>query len=1055
MKKRVLSALLALCMAGSLAGTVWAAEPGQATPETAQAAEAPQPAAEEAYPEAASDAPQETAYTAEAEKDGQPLKVTVTAAENAFGDAKADAQVEAIEDETALADVAATLDGAGVEYDGFAALDVKFVDENGAEVEPEKAVKVRFELPEALLAEDADLSTLAIHHLVEDADGNVTVVEQVASVADGDIEVSDALAAAANEAAGIAALALDEETSPAEDGPEIFDDTAPAEDAPALVAEFTVDGFSTFTITWSSNSKTYDLTAYLGTMSGNGKVQGLDVSGSVDSVTVSSAITVSSFKAPAVEGYEYTGEAYFVNNQGAETKIYGLRYNNNWQYNTSSDLSSNNWQRIRSGNVYFIYREVPDISITDTIFTNGSLTAELKDPSQTVASYKWYRSAEAETDGGYAVVDDENEAALFVARDGARHYYYVEATLGDGTVLKSSPFQVPYYDALQNGSFEAPAIDNVESSYVRTYSDSKFMQIPQDLSDELVWRTSAVGSFWGNSSKPRDYYIEIVDGNTSSGAYGISGAADGNQFAELNCQVAGALYQDVMTVPGSTIHWSLEHASRNKAENTMTVVISDTKSIPDGWNPADKDQVNKDDIAATFTSNKSEWQYHTGTYIVPEGQYVTRFYFVSSSGSTDGNLLDHIGFSTDLPEPPADQGNLVITKNVEGIPEEDLGELSFTFTVKNSEGTEIKDNEGNDIVLSASNNWTKIIAVDVGEYTVTENEPGTVSGYNYSATTIEGGTVDTDATKRQTTVTVVKKENSTVTFTNTYTPATASLTITKKIAVDNEANADLSVFNNQKFTFTVKGTDTSNGSVEETAEITWTKDGTNTATVDNLPLGNYTVTETAPTGTVNNYTYVSNDDAKTVNLTTSGGTAEITNHYKRDDVTLTVSKTVGGNMGDTTKDFSFTLTVTAPQGQTINYTTIADSITVTPKDEGEMEGSYTFNTNSVTFQLHSGQQMQVTLPYGCTYAVSETADGYTPTVAVTGDNDAEKNGANVNGTMDGNITVAYTNTLTVTPPTGLNQNGTPFGVLMAAALVAGVALAGSVVNRRMRRRREE
>lgn len=173
---------------------------------------------------------------------------------------------------------------------------------------------------------------------------------------------------------------------------------------------------------------------------------------------------------------------------------------------------------------------------------------------------------------------------------------------------------------------------------------------------------------------------------------------------------------------------------------------------------------------------------------------------------------------------------------------------------------------------------------------------------------------------------------------------------------------------------------------------------------------------------------------------------------------LTVNKTVGGNMGDTTKDFNFTLTVTNAEGRPLvgdEYTKIAKTIKITPLDEGETEQSaYSFTNGSVQFQMHSGQQMTVDLPYGCAYAVSEETDGYSPTVAVTGDEDANKNGVNVSGTMDADIQVAYTNTMTVQVPTGLDRNNTPFALMVTASSIAGLALVGGILARRARRRRE-
>lgn len=285
---------------------------------------------------------------------------------------------------------------------------------------------------------------------------------------------------------------------------------------------------------------------------------------------------------------------------------------------------------------------------------------------------------------------------------------------------------------------------------------------------------------------------------------------------------------------------------------------------------------------------------------------------------------------------------------------------------------------------------------------------------------------------------------------------TADLTITKAIVVDGDANADLSKFIGQTFDFTVKN---EADEVVGTASITWGQNNNNnTATVSDLPIGNYTVSETNPASVPTGYTFVGYGDDVSVTVSENGGSATVTNHYKHDDVTLTVSKTVGGNMGDTTKDFNFTLTVTNAEGQTLvgdEYTKIAKTIKITPLDEGETEQSaYSFTNRSVQFQMHSGQQMTVDLPYGCAYAVSEETDGYSPTVVVTGDEDANKNGVNVSGTMDADIQVAYTNTMTVQVPTGLDRNNTPFALMVTASSIAGLALVGGILARRARRRRE-
>ena len=747
------------------------------TPEATEEPAAAEPTAEpEATAEPAADNSEDgIEYTAVLEQDGQALNVIVTAPADAFGE-DVSLEVAAIENTDETDAIAAELDESGVTYDGFAALDISFKNAAGEEVEPSAPVTVRIELPDSIVDSGIDLNTLAVQHLAEDADGNVTKVEQVASVADGSIALSEEAQAAmeaqaaenaaddtatTDEAAGVAPMMLAANNA-------LTDATAEA----AAVAEFEVSGFSTFTITWSGSGN-HTISVYLGEVV-NGEVEELEVDQTISGATFGSNDTIKTFDAPDVNGYEYTATAYVVttNRRGRiETnQIYDLRYESGWhgvwQYNTNQYY--NDWQDYDSDSdkIYFIYQEnSADISITDTIFENGSLTATLKDQDADVVSYTWYRATNTETDAGYEVVKGETENTLFVARDGARRYYYVEATLSDGKILKSAPFQVTYYDALQNGSFENPDLSEVDRGYQLSFRGSPFMQIPNGT-EGLIWQTTGYGGHYGD--QPDGYYTEIVkstDGN-SQGAYGISSAADGDQFAELNCETAGALYQDVLTVPGSTLYWGLEHADRTGGQaSRLLVLISDTSELPENFDPTNYDEIEsaglKDDIQLDFTEYDVEWTYHSGTYVVPEGQYVTRFYFVAGNGSTEGNLLDNITFSADLPAPPAEKGNIVLNKAVTGIDSSttSLDNVDFTFTVA-ADGQETQT-----VTLNAANNWTTILTVDPGQYTITENEPvQTIGEYTYQSTTISSGTTN----GLTTTIDIAEKESELVVYTNTY-----------------------------------------------------------------------------------------------------------------------------------------------------------------------------------------------------------------------------------------------------------------------------------------------
>lgn len=267
MKKRVFSALLALCLAFSLFGTALAAAAAETTaaPVSASSAEGQTDLAVTDDTSGETAAPEETETPAETPEETETQAVTETPGETETSDGAeqpTDAAavsmpaqsfeqtldngitvaVEAPEgalpqgvtlnaamldtDSEDARQVAAQLDEAGVSYDGFVALDVSFTDASGAELEPALPVTVRFELPEGLLPEDVDTASLAVQHLAEDDTGAVVSVETVADAAEeaeGTISVNDTEASAA----------------------------------------FVVEGFSTFTLTWMEDHVIWDKTESL------------------------------------------------------------------------------------------------------------------------------------------------------------------------------------------------------------------------------------------------------------------------------------------------------------------------------------------------------------------------------------------------------------------------------------------------------------------------------------------------------------------------------------------------------------------------------------------------------------------------------------------------------------------------------------------------------------------------------------------------------------------------------------------------------------------------
>ena len=413
------------------------------------------------------------------------------------------------------------------------------------------------------------------------------------------------------------------------------------------------------------------------------------------------------------------------------------------------------------------------VALKDEILTKGSLTADVSGTTESdQIAYQWQVSENGQwKDIEDTATVDSRKQSYEVARDGAQKTFRVKVTVNEAVTVYSSEYKVNYYDKLQNGSFETPKVSDAGTL---TYKNAHFIQVANGTND-LYWKTTAKGAYFGSGTQ-RDYYIEIADGSRSyygntvndpKPVYNISSAAQGNQFAELNCEEPGALYQDVLTEPGTVLHWGLEHAGR-WGTDTMAVIISDTKSMSSDWNPAGSgfDQSNPD-VQAVLSDESGKWTYHYGDYTVPAGQYVTRFYFVAVAAAngnlSNGNPLDNISFGKDLPNPPAKTGNLMITKQVEGIAASQVPDESFTFQVKR--GEEVIE----EVKLPQNGQWSASLqAVEPGEYTVTEIAQEQ-NNYRLEHTfylvgqksQAEGMTARIDVTKEQT---------ATVTYTNQYQP---------------------------------------------------------------------------------------------------------------------------------------------------------------------------------------------------------------------------------------------------------------------------------------------
>lgn len=177
-----------------------------------------------------------------------------------------------------------------------------------------------------------------------------------------------------------------------------------------------------------------------------------------------------------------------------------------------------------------------------------------------------------------------------------------------------------------------------------------------------------------------------------------------------------------------------------------------------------------------------------------------------------------------------------------------------------------------------------------------------------------------------------------------------------------------------------------------------------------------------------------------------------TNTWDVPVVQLTVTKTVGGNMGDTTEDFTFTLQVTDTDNE--SYT---GAMTTTKSGTGVTGSEEETITSGGTFTLAHGQQIVIDIPNGYSATVTETAvDGYTTTADLDKADYAfpQEGGYTVTTDMTANHTVDYYNECDLEEvPTGVDTQHPGSSVMLGVATVGAVLIFGCsfLVWRRRRR----
>ena len=492
-----------------------------------------------------------------------------------------------------------------------------------------------------------------------------------------------------------------------------------------------------------------------------------------------------------------------------------------------------------------------------------------------------------------------------VYTDGANLTYTV--TIAKDTQSLNDSLTVNYNDELKNGGFEDELSNGTD-------------QINADTAPNLVWKTTAItggqhkieiGNTKGMTSVYElqangDKWDNVQLSNTAK-AYGCASANTGDQFAELNAEGAGALYQDVLTKPGQPMNWRFYHRARTRrgyedqsksviqsGADTMAMVIAPLELVKDVTTQAQLESLlaecinhngenhitknNKrytvyvyeataaiEDLSGTRKWDQvncyakystSSWTESSDTYKIPDGQYLTRFFFAAISTASDddqtnqtktmGNLLDDVWFSQNVAPPTSGTGRVTVTKKFYGLTEAEaktLGNSGFISYNRSVAHRGIADqaltavdfsgdiwtngyDDENGPYVSVSHVFDEVVEAntDYTDYFKEDVKKADVSGYKLTRTLVDG------IEGKNGSVTMSKENsNRSITFSNFYEKKTADVTLTKHVT-------GLMGDTHKEFAFRITGLEGKGATLENGNLSNFTLTHNGSVTLKNVPM---------------------------------------------------------------------------------------------------------------------------------------------------------------------------------------------------------------------------
>lgn len=288
----------------------------------------------------------------------------------------------------------------------------------------------------------------------------------------------------------------------------------------------------------------------------------------------------------------------------------------------------------------------------------------------------------------------------------------------------------------------------------------------------------------------------------------------------------------------NTINGYGTHGDHNKEYQVYVVYDSSEIKGYSDWNWFDG-------YYKKYNYSTSSWNTRTGTYTVPEGQYLTRFFFVAvdsvfqSGNLRVGNLLDDVWFGQDAPPAPTDgSGRITVTKKFYGLTESEAKSVVSKGIISGDNGigpitfndgtwTSNSDIDGKYVAVSHTIDNLSLAPNQLYSYTFTEDkDKAAVEGYTLKETLVDG------ETKSEPSGTVnINKENNlqSITFSNIYEKNTADVTLTKHVT-------GLMGDTHKEFAFRITGLEGKGATLENGNLSNFTLTHNGSVTLKNVPM---------------------------------------------------------------------------------------------------------------------------------------------------------------------------------------------------------------------------